>query len=121
VRRGEKVKAINDAWGTPTYAPDLAERLRALIVRDIPGVFHVVSEGEGTTYEQFARTAVEKVGYPTSSIESVRFDLLKRPAPRPRNSKLRCILSPAVGFAPLRTWQQGLTDFLQNLDKSAAV
>ena len=25
-RRGEKLKAISDAYGTPTYAPDLARR-----------------------------------------------------------------------------------------------
>ena len=112
-KRGERVKAISDAWGTPTYAPDLAKRLRELVVRDIPGVFHVVSGGEGTTYEQFARTAVEQVGCPTSQIEPVSFDFLKRPAPRPGNSKLRCLLSPALGFAPLPTWQQGLTHFLQ--------
>jgi dTDP-4-dehydrorhamnose reductase len=117
-RRDEKVKAISDAWGTPTYAPDLARRLRELVVRDIPGVFHVVSGGEGTTYEQFARTAFEQVGCPTSHIESVSFDVLKRPAPRPRNSKLKCLLSPALGFAPLPTWQQGLSDFLQSLDKT---
>ena len=118
-RRDEKVKAISDAWGTPTYAPDLAKRLRELVVRDIPGVFHVVSGGEGTTYEQFARTAVEQVGSPTANIESVRFDTLKRPAPRPRNSKLKCLLSPALGFAPLPPWQQGLTDLLQRFEKGS--
>jgi dTDP-4-dehydrorhamnose reductase len=120
VRRGEKVKAIGDAWGTPTYAPHLAKRLRELVVKDIPGVFHVVSGGEGTTYEEFAWTAFEQVGCPTSSIESVRFDSLKRPAPRPRNSKLRCLLSPALGFAPLPRWEKGLKDFLQSLDQNVA-
>src|ERR687889_1995040 len=29
-RRGERLKAIHDSWGTPTYAPDLASRLREL-------------------------------------------------------------------------------------------
>ena len=120
VRRGEKVKAIHDAWGTPTYAPDLAKRLRELVLKDIPGVFHVVSEGDGATYEEFARSAVQQTGAQTSKIESVSFDSLKRPAPRPRNSKLKCLRSPALGFAPLPTWREGLTHFLQTLDKTAA-
>ena len=119
-RRGEKVKAISDAWGTPTYAPDLAKRLRALVVRDIPGIFHVVSGGEGATYEEFARVAVAQAGCSTTNIESVPFDSLKRPAPRPRSSKLRCLLSPALGLAPLPTWQEGVKDFLQSLDQSVA-
>jgi dTDP-4-dehydrorhamnose reductase len=40
-------------------------------------------------------------------------DSLRRDAPRPRNSRLRCLLSPALGLAPLRDWQAALQDFIR--------
>jgi len=110
-RRGERLKAISDSFGTPTYAPDLAARLRELAEFDLPGVYHVVNAGEGTSFEGFARAAAEAVGAASIEIEPVKMDSLKRPAPRPRNSRLRCLLSEAVGLKPLRDWREALAEF----------
>lgn len=114
VKRGEKLKAIGDCWGTPTYAKDLAVRLRELIELDLPGVFHVVSSGEGASFETFAREALKLVDCEPGLVESVSMDSLRRPAPRPRNSKLKCLLSPALDLSPLPDWQEGLAHYLQN-------
>jgi len=110
-RRGERLRAISDSYGTPTYAVDLAARLRELAELDLPGVFHVVNSGEGASYEGFARAAAEAAGVAGAEIESVPTDSLKRPAPRPRNSRLRCLLSEAIGLAPLRDWREALAEF----------
>ena len=110
-RRGEKLKAISDAYGTPTYALDLAARLRELAEMDLPGVYHVVNGGEGTSFEGFARAAVGIAGAPGVEIESVSMSALDRPAPRPRNSRLRCLLSEHIGLAPLRDWRVALAEF----------
>jgi dTDP-4-dehydrorhamnose reductase len=110
-RRGERLRAISDAYGTPTYAADLAARLRELAALDLPGVFHVVNSGEGTSYEGFARAAAAASGVGGVEIEGVLTDSLRRPAPRPRNSRLRCLLSEAIGLAPLRDWRDALGDF----------
>jgi dTDP-4-dehydrorhamnose reductase len=110
-RRGETLKAIADAYGTPTYAPDLAARLRELAALDLPGVYHVVNAGDGTSFEGFARAAVEVTGAAGVEIESVSMDSLHRPAPRPRNSRLRCLISEAIGLAPLRDWRAALAEF----------
>jgi dTDP-4-dehydrorhamnose reductase len=110
-RRGEQLKAIGDAYGTPTYAPHLAARLRELAERDLPGTFHVVNDGEGTSFLEFAREAARVAGVEHAEIESVRMDSLARPAPRPRNSRLRCLLSEAIGLAPLPDWREALSDF----------
>src|SRR5215218_10182782 len=77
-RGGEPLRAISDSYGSPTYAPDLAARLREL---DVPGIYHVVNAGEGTSYEGFARAAVEAAGLPEAQLESVLTDSLRRPAP----------------------------------------
>ena len=110
-RRGEKLKAIRDAYGTPSYAPDLARRLRELAMMDLPGTFHVVNSGAGVSYEEFARLALDLSGHAGTNLEAVEMDSLNRPAPRPRNSRLKCLLSDAVGLAPLPFWKDALKSF----------
>ena len=110
-RRGERLKAIGDAYGTPTYAPHLARRLRELAELDLPGVYHAVNTGEGTSFAGFAREAAALAGADAAQIEEVSMDSLRRPAPRPRNSRLRCLLAEAVGLAPLPDWREALADF----------
>jgi dTDP-4-dehydrorhamnose reductase len=111
LRRGERLRAISDSFGVPTYAPDLAARLRELAELDLPGVYHVVNSGGGTSYEGFTRAAAVAAGVAGVEVESVSMDSLKRPAPRPRNSRMQCLLSSALGLAPLRDWRDALAAF----------
>ncbi len=112
-RRGERLKAISDAWGTPTYAGHLAVRLRELALLDLPGIFHVVNSGDGTTYEEFARVALNLAHCSSAVLEAVETNSLDRPACRPRNSKLQCLLSEAISLTTLPPWQKGLSEFLE--------
>jgi dTDP-4-dehydrorhamnose reductase len=108
---GERLEAISDAYGTPTYAVDLAARLRRLAQLDLPGVYHVVNSGAGASSAEFARAALLAAGCETVEIETVRMGDLQRPAPRPRNSRLRCLLSEAVGLPALPDWKSALNAF----------
>ena len=110
-RRGERLLAINDMFGTPTYAPDLARQLHCLAQRDLPGIYHVVNAGEGATFESFARSAFAIANLDPGLLESVSMNALKRPAPRPRNSRLQCLLSEAIRLDPLPYWEDALRDF----------
>ncbi|HYP51444.1 MAG TPA: hypothetical protein VEQ34_10915 [Pyrinomonadaceae bacterium] len=38
---------------------------------------------------------------------------LQRPAARPDNSKLRCLISEKLGFEPLPDWKTALRDFAE--------
>lgn len=114
-RNGEKLTAISDCYGTPTYGRDLAARLRELALKDLPGVYHVTNSGDGASFETFAREALALAAHPIGSIATVSMDVLQRPAPRPRNTRLSCVLSPAVGLPPLRTWQEAVADFVAEL------
>ena len=115
VRAGQPMKAISDVYGTPTYGRDLAARLRELAVKDLPGVYHVVNSGEGTSFETFAREALAIANHSFDSVEVVSMDSFPRPAPRPRNTRLKCLVSPAIGLTPLRPWQEALVDFVAEL------
>jgi dTDP-4-dehydrorhamnose reductase len=111
-RRGEDLKAISDMLGTPTYAPHLARQLYRLVKHDIPGIYHIVNAGEGTSFEGFAQYALSRAGLVRSRLEAVRLDDLNRPAARPRNSRMRCLLSDALGLEPLPSWREAVSEFI---------
>ena len=112
VRREERVDAIADTWGTPTYAAHLAARLRDLTQLDLPGTYHVVNSGAGATYEEFARAVVQDLGKGDSQVHGIMASTLSRAAPRPRNSRLKCLISEAIGLSPLPSWRDAVRDFL---------
>jgi len=111
--KGEKIKAISDAYGTPTYSRDLAVRLREFAQLNLPGIFHVANAGDGASYEQFVREAIRMSGYVGVDVEVVQMSSLKRPAARPRNSRLRSLNSEAVGLSSLPNWRSSLNDFVR--------
>ena len=109
---GKSIKAIGDSYGTPTFAGDLAKRLRELVALDLPAIYHVTNAGIGTSYEGFARKVAEIKGYDQNLINGVSVNDLNRPAPRPVSSKLACLFSQKFGLAPMRDWEQALAEFL---------
>ena len=117
--RGQRLKAISDYWGTPTYGRDLAHRLRELAQLDLPGVYHVVNSGDGASFETFSVEALKLAGLSIDVLEIIEGDSLGRPAPRPRNSRMKCLLSETIGLAPLPPWQESLAHFITSSHKEA--
>lgn len=110
-KKGDKLKAIVDAYGTPTYAPDLAGQLIELARLDLPGIYHIVNAGEGASFAEFSKEALRAAGIAESLLEPVQFASLKRPAPRPIDSRLRCLISEKVGLKPLPHWLDAVQRF----------
>ena len=107
---GKRIKAIGDAYGTPTFANDLARRLRELAGREsASGIIHVTNSGEGTSYLGFAEKVCEIGGFDKGLLEQVSNDDLKRPAPRPVSSKLGTAHSV---LPPMQNWELALRQFL---------
>jgi len=109
---GKKIKAISDAYGTPTFANDLARRLRELAGRNESGIFHITNAGSGTSYLGFAEKVCEFGGFDKALIEPVSNNDLKRPAPRPVSSKLASARIEKLGLPPLQDWEAALAEFL---------
>jgi dTDP-4-dehydrorhamnose reductase len=110
---GETLKAITDTYGTPTYANDLAEQLRRLAELNTPGIYHVVNSGPGASFEEFTRKTIALLGNSEAVVEPVSSDALNRPAKRPRNSRLQCLVSEKVGLPPLRDLETALEEFVE--------
>ncbi|MEO8650647.1 MAG: dTDP-4-dehydrorhamnose reductase [Acidobacteriota bacterium] len=111
---GKEIKAISDAYGTPTYAIDLARRLRELAVADNSGIFHITNSGDGASYLDFAVKAAEITGRDPDLIHPICDSELGRPARRPLNSKLACKRTESLGLSPLRHWHEALESYLKN-------
>ena len=110
--RGERLMAITDAEGTPTFATDLAGRILDLARLDRPDLYHVVNAGDGVSFAEFAASALEKAGFEDDLLQPITLDSLDRPARRPRNSRLRCLVSEGLGLEPLPYWQDSLSQFI---------
>lgn len=108
---GKSIKAISDSYGTPTFASDLSQRLREMASHDLSGLFHITNAGNGTSYLGFARKVCEIGGFNMDLLVAVLNDDLKRPAPRPANSRLTN--TEISGVQPMRDWEEALTDFLK--------
>lgn len=119
-KAGKPLQAIYDSTGTPTYALDLAMRLRELATIDLPGIYHVVNAGNGATYKEIIESGLADAGV-EASVEAVSMYSLKRPAARPKNSRLRCLLSERIGLKPLPSWQDAMKDFVVSEVQTGAI
>ena len=118
-RAGQRLQVINDAFGTPTYARDLAIRLRELAEVNHAGIYHVVNAGEGVSFEGFAQEALAIAGVKNVNLEPVSMDSMNRPAPRPKNSRMRCLLSEQLGLVPMPDWRVAVREFVTTAANAA--
>lgn len=109
---GKPIKAISDSYGTPTFANDLAQRLREMASAERAGLFHITNGGSGTSYLGFAQKVCEIGGFDRELLVAVLNDDLKRPAPRPVNSRLEN--TEIDGLPPMRDWEEALREFLES-------
>lgn len=121
LREGNRIKPIKDSYGTPTFAGDLARRLRELAELDTPGIFHVTNSGDGTSYLGFAEKVCEIGRFDKSLLEPVSHSDLQRPAPRPVSSKLACLVSDRFGLPAMPHWEEGLRKYLNKNEKSGSI
>ncbi|MGH9945778.1 MAG: dTDP-4-dehydrorhamnose reductase [Pyrinomonadaceae bacterium] len=109
---GKHIKAITDSCGTPTFAADLAARMRELAAAKASGIFHATNRGPGASYFKFASTVAEIAGLDANLIEPISKESLNRPAARPTNSRLACARGEKLGLATMRDWKDALSAFL---------
>jgi dTDP-4-dehydrorhamnose reductase len=107
------VKVVDDQFGSPTYAKDLAEPIRLLIELRKAGIYHVVNSGicswYGLAKEVFRIRNIPVDVIPLSSEE------LRRKAKRPSFSALSTEkLRKDTGYT-LRSWKDALKEYLSEI------
>lgn len=111
---------VDDQFGHPTFAGDLAAMIHRLAVGRIPGLFHVTNQG-AVSWHQFAQAVFEAGGYDPGRISPITTADLDppRPAPRPANSVLDNMALRLHGFEPLRDFREPLAQVVARLQADA--
>lgn len=113
---GRRIRAIRDVRASATYVRDLAERLEEIVALRRYGTYHVVNAGS-CSYEEFAREAARLAGKTAAEtadlIESVTEEEMRRGAPRPRETPMRCLLSERLGLSPMRHRREALAAYVR--------
>ncbi|CAN7722653.1 dTDP-4-dehydrorhamnose reductase [Paenibacillus sp. LjRoot153] len=112
----DKLKVVNDQYGSPTYTVDLALFLEKLIQTDRYGIYHASNSGVCTWYD-FACAIFEESGV-NIKVDPCTTEEFPRPAPRPRNSAMEHAAIQANGFEDLRPWRDGLQAFINELGEN---
>ena len=103
-----EIRVVNDQYGSPTYAPHLAQALSRLMETGAFGTYHIAGSG-GTTWFEFTRTLFKLCGFATK-IQPVSTAEFPRPAPRPAHAVLTTLQDPPMLLPP---WEHGLQEFVQ--------
>ena len=108
------MEVVDDEFGSPTYAGDLAEALVKLAIRRGEGIFHLVNEGRVSRFE-LARETATLAGFDPEQVRPISTEaFLERfplPARRPADSTLRNLRAAELGIR-LRDWREAVGEYV---------
>jgi dTDP-4-dehydrorhamnose reductase len=107
-----EVRVVSDQFGSPTYAPHLAQALEKLCESEAYGTYHFAGQG-GTSWYELTRTLYRAFHLQTTVLP-VATNEFPRPAPRPRYSVLTTLQDPHILLPP---WEEGVVAFAQAVRK----
>jgi len=107
------LRIVDDQFGSPTYAADLAAKIAELSTSGQFGTYHVVNEGSCSWYD-LTREALSIAGREDIIVDPMSSAELRRPATRPAYSVLDAMALRLRGFAPMRHYSEGLKDFFKH-------
>ncbi len=106
------LRVVTDEVGNPTYAPDLAKAIAALIRTDAYGVYHLTNAGYCSRYD-FAREILRVSGREHVPVEPITLAEFQRASTPPRFAPLANTAAAALGIT-LQPWQEALAEFLKS-------
>lgn len=119
----ESIAVVNDQTGSPTYAPDLAEAIVAMIDggawRTMSGIYHYADQGECSRYE-FAREIVRLAGIDRCRIEPCTSAERPSSARRPRYSALDTSRIRRETGIEIPHWRESLAKCIERIKKETS-
>ncbi len=97
---------VSDQYGSPTYAPHLAQRIAELMTTEAYGLYHLAGQG-GTSWYELTHTLYRCLGMATPVRPLATADF-PRPADRPRYAVLTTLHTPPL---LLPAWEDGVAEF----------
>lgn len=119
-RERDTVSVVDDQWGSPTYAAELAWKLLGLVVAEQQGradtrglTLHLAGAGR-TTWCGLARAVLPWFGADPERVRPCTTEEFPRPAPRPAFSVLSDASWRAAGLEPMDDWRTDLARAVAN-------
>jgi dTDP-4-dehydrorhamnose reductase len=110
-----KIKVVNDQFGSPTWSYRLALQIERLIQTDCRGIFHATAEGHCTWYE-LADYFLKKMDVPYTMIPCTTQEY-PTPAARPINSILENRNLKDKGINLMTHWKADVDEFVLKFRK----
>ncbi len=111
-KKYDTVRVVNDQIGTPTYTLDLSRLLVDMVESEKYGYYHATNEGGYISWYDFTCEIFRQAGYSTKVVPVTTEEYGLSKAARPFNSRLDKSKLAESGFAPLPTWQDALSRYL---------
>lgn len=109
---GRELKVVNDQFGSPTYADDLAAFIAQLIETAVYGTYHFTNAGSCSWYE-FAVKLLELANMSNVTISPIESAQWETPTDRPKYSVLRHYRLKLMGKDFSRTWEEAAEEFIR--------
>ena len=120
VKAAEKyvaLRVVDDEFGSPTYAPDLAEAIVRLVKTDMYGFYHFTNSGVCSRYE-YALEILKLAGMENVPVTPIPSSEWKRLSTPPKHSILANVAGASLGIT-LRPWQEALADYFEKTKEGA--
>ncbi len=113
--RNEPARVVNDQFGSPTSAKDLAAGIVSIIrIQPPPGMYNFSNEGSCSWYE-LARNIYGILGSDPELVEAIDSDSLSRAAKRPKFSLLNKDKWKAAHLSEVPEWSSSLESMLPEI------
>lgn len=109
----DRIQAVNDKFGSPTYTDDLALGLQRLIEAELYGTYHLVNVGEPVSRYDIAQHLLRLAHLDHCQVEPIGSDRFPMPAPRPRMEAARNLRLELMNYPWMRPWQDALRDYVK--------
>jgi len=106
------LKVVTDEVSNPTFAPDLANAIAALVQTGAYGIYHLTNTGYCSRHD-FACEILRLSGREHVPVEPITLDDFHRASVPPRFAPLANTTAAALGIK-LRPWQEALEEFLKS-------
>lgn len=111
----ESINVVNDQWGSPTYAADLAEAILQIIQADTwrPGIYHFSNEGVITWFD-FAKEIAAQI-QTNCVVQPTTTSSFSTPAKRPLYSAMNKSKIQEDYNVALKDWKESLRTCVRKL------
>ena len=110
----DELRVVADQVGSPSFAEDVADTIKRLVVGRLPGVFHVTNSGTASWFE-VAQATLEAAGLDPARVTPITTADYPTPAKRPAYSVLDNAALRLQDLPLLPDWRDSLSRLVKEL------